>query len=176
VDDPRKNFALLHSAFLSVLHGGVHTTLTIVGPHSAQWRASLDLEKELRVRFVGRVSDDLLAASLLDHDALVVPSRQEGFGIVIAEALHAGLPVVSTRCGGPEHVLRESGAGLLVDHTPNAMAEAIRALAADAARRSKMATCGREYAQRELSTERFNERVGQELAALREAARSRVRT
>jgi hypothetical protein len=56
------------------------------------------------------------------------------------------------------------------------MAEAIRALAGDAARRSKMGACGREYAQRELSTERFNERVGQELAALREVARSRAHT
>ena len=136
----------------------------------------MNLEEESRIRFMGRVSDDGLATAFLEHDLLVVASRQEGFGIVIAEALHAGLPVISTRCGGPEHVLSESGAGLLVDHTPNAMAEAIRTLAADAARRSKMARCGREYAQRELSTERFNERVGQELAVLREAARSRVRT
>jgi glycosyltransferase involved in cell wall biosynthesis len=176
VDDPRKNFRLLRDAFLSVRDTGTPVELTVVGPHGANWRRSLHLPNESGITFAGSLDHDALPRAFLDHDVLVVPSRQEGFGIVVSEAMHAGLAVISTRCGGPEHVLRESGGGVLVDHTPNAMAEAIRALAGDAARRSKMGACGREYAQRELSTERFNERVGQELAALREVARSRAHT
>lgn len=176
VDDPRKNFRLLRDAFNSVRDTGLQVELTVVGPHGANWRRSLQLPDASGITFAGSLDHDCLPRAFLDHDVLVVPSRQEGFGIIVSEAMHAGLAVISTRCGGPEHVLRESGAGLLVDHTPNAMAEAILALAGDTARRLRMARCGRDYAERELSTERFNERVSQEVSALREAARSRMRT
>lgn len=175
VDDPRKNFQLLRDAFLSLRAGGVGAQLTVIGPHGSHWRRSLQLPADSGIAFLGALDNESLVRAFLDSDVLIVPSRQEGYGIVVAEAMHAGLAVISTRCGGPEHVLCESGAGLLVEHSPNALTEAIRTLAEDAPRRLAMAKRGREYAERELSTERFNERVAEELAALREAARSGVR-
>jgi glycosyltransferase involved in cell wall biosynthesis len=117
-----------------------------------------------------------LPGVLLDHEILVVSSRQEGFGIVVAEAMHAGLAVVSTRCGGPEQVLRESNGGVLVEHTSEALASAIGTLADDPARRTEMGARARAYAERELSAGRFQARVAQELELLRAAARLLART
>jgi glycosyltransferase involved in cell wall biosynthesis len=167
VDDPRKNFALLSDAFARLYELGIPATLSVIGPHGDQWRSRLSVTDVKAVKFFGRVSNAELARAFLDHDVLVLPSRQEGFGIVVAEALHAGLPVVATHCGGPEHMIRESGGGILVEDSASAIASAIRVLAADRRRRCEMSERGRAYARHELSTERFCERVASELALLR---------
>ena len=170
VDDPRKNFPLLRDAFLRLRRAAVPVTLTVVGPHSVGWRSAQGLDDESGVSFAGSVDHEELPGVLLDHDILVVSSQQEGFGIVVAEAMHAGLAVVSTRCGGPEQVLRESNGGVLVEHTSEALASAIGTLADDPARRTEMGARARAYAERELSAGRFQERVAQELELLRAAA------
>ena len=176
VDDPRKNFLLLRDAFETLEADSINAMLTVVGPHNSEWRRSLNLENKKSIQFTGEVPESDLVSALLTHDALVVPSRQEGLGIVVTEAMHAGLPVVSTRCGGPEQMLRESGGGILVEHSPRALAAAIHALAADPALRAVMGRRGRKYAEHELSTGRFQERVAQELELLRAAARLLART
>ncbi|MHB9029198.1 MAG: glycosyltransferase [Candidatus Latescibacterota bacterium] len=65
-------------------------------------------------------------------DVFVLPSLNEGFGIVAAEALACGVPVVATRCGGPEDIVEE-GLGFLVPlRSPEELARAVvRALARD---------------------------------------------
>jgi glycosyltransferase involved in cell wall biosynthesis len=57
------------------------------------------------VRFLGELSKVQVAERMWTADALVLPSLRETFGVVAAEALVAGLPVVATRCGGPETVV-----------------------------------------------------------------------
>ncbi|MBC7789943.1 MAG: glycosyltransferase family 4 protein [Anaerolineae bacterium] len=160
VDDPRKNYPLLQETLRLLSGKGIDFRLTVVGPHTQQWRRSIKAGAEADyVTYTGLVDMDALAAAYLAHDVLVVSSRQEGFGIVVAESMHAGLPVVSTRCGGPEHIIRESGGGILADHTPRAMAQAIEALALDTALRSAMSDRAREYAARRLSLASFYSRV-----------------
>lgn len=65
-----------------------------------------------RVTFTGPVRD--LPVVLPGLDVLVCASREEGFGLAAVEAMAAGVPVVSTRCGGPEDVLEHGVTGLLV--------------------------------------------------------------
>ena len=78
---------------------------------------------------VASVADELRRASLF-----VLPSLQEGFGIVVAEALASGTPVVVTPCGGPEELVRASGGGtVLADFEPGTLAEALVAALADPA-------------------------------------------
>lgn len=67
-------------------------------------------------------------------DMMVCASREEGFSLAVAEAMAAGIPVISTRCGGPEDLIIDRETGLLVP-TEDAvmMADAIVRLARDSA-------------------------------------------
>lgn len=57
---------------------------------------------------------------------LVLTSKLEGFGNVVVESMAAGCPVIATRCGGPEDIIREFYNGILVDQDIGAIAHAIQ--------------------------------------------------
>ena len=79
-------------------------------------------------------------------DVLVLPSLQEPFGTVLAEAMNAGTPVVATRVGGLAEVVEDGVTGLLVEPgDPAALAEAVLTVLG---RREAMGAAGRERARR----------------------------
>ena len=98
-----------------------------------------------RIRFLGHREDmDNILAAL---DILAAPSRWEGFGLMLAEAMAAGVPIVASEVGGIPDVL--GGAGLLVPHDdPDALARAMTSLLGDSQRRIDMARRGRTQASR----------------------------
>jgi glycosyltransferase involved in cell wall biosynthesis len=156
-DDPRKNVQLLLDAFADVRSSAPDARLRLVG-------GALDVDPPPGVEVVGRTED--VPGELRKAGLFVLPSRQEGFCIAAAEALAAGLPVVSTPCGGPEHMLEASGGGRVVGGlAPGDLAAAIAELAADPEAAGSMRVKGRLYVEREHSPIRFAELVG---SALRE--------
>lgn len=114
-------------------------TWTIVGDgperHALQEQATR-LGLGGRVDFVGFQPDPspFYAAS----DVYVLPSRSEGFALVLAEAMAAGLPIVATRCGTAVEGTVSSDLGELVpNNDAKALATALRSILNDPSRRER---------------------------------------
>jgi phosphatidylinositol alpha-mannosyltransferase len=143
----RKGLPVLLRAF-EALREHVPATLTLVGA-SAEEIAPMLLD-DRGVRALGKVSEERKHAELARAHVLCAPSlRGESFGMVLTEAFAASTPVVACDIPGYRDVVRDGVDGLLV--APGdalALAEALRALALQPARRAAMATAARERAER----------------------------
>jgi len=95
----------------------------------------MDRPLQRRVRFLGPVPPAAMAEVYRRADVTVVPSRYEGFGIALLEAMGFGMPVVAGREGGAGEMIAHGQEGFLVPPgDPDAVAEALRALADDGLR------------------------------------------
>jgi glycosyltransferase involved in cell wall biosynthesis len=127
--------------------------LRIVGEGAPAYEASLrkltlDLGVQHRVDFVGAVPPAKLTQEYGSADLLVLPSWYEAFGIVLAQAMAAGLPCVASNVGGIPSVVREGETGLLFPPGDvHALAAALRRLE-DASLRQQLGERGRAEAQR----------------------------
>lgn len=119
------------------------TRLDIVG--DGPLRDTLTARAGPNVRLLGRVDD--LPERLATADVVVVPSRWEGFGLVAAEAMAAGAPVVASDVDGLRDVVGDAGV-LVPPADPRALAAAIAALLADPARRLAASAQGRRRSER----------------------------
>lgn len=110
-------------------------TVVFVGDDPAQGTyeqrlRSLATRLGVRVRFCGYHAD--AARYLPAFELLAVPSRAEPFGLVTAEALARGVPVIATHTGGSAEIIRDGVEGLLVaPDDPEALAVALERLLAD---------------------------------------------
>ena len=99
--EPRKGIDVLLDAFSEVARENPRVELWLAGQHG--WGVA-DVEGRLsthaaasRIRRLGFVPDDALAPLLRSSRGAVYPSRGEGFGLPVLEALACGVPVVTTR-------------------------------------------------------------------------------
>ena len=84
-----------------------------------------------RVHFLGLLDHDLLPIVLSAADAMVLPSASEGLANAWVEALACGTPLVITDAGGAREVVTDRAAGLIVEHSAEAIAGGVRAILAD---------------------------------------------
>ena len=115
INDVRKNVGLLFRtlARLHTQHPDLRLVVTGDAPDARVQAALVEAGVGGAVDFVGRQTVEQLVVLYQGAAAFVLPSNQEGLGISMLEAMACGLPVVSTRCGGPESVIRDGETGFL---------------------------------------------------------------
>ena len=144
----RKGLPLLLRSFARLVEARGDVDLLVVGdgPDRRRIEAALPATLAGRVHFLGAITDRArLAACYAAADVFCAPSLgRESFGMVLLEAMAAGLPCVATAAGGVREVLAGGEVGVLVPvGDPAAMASAIESLRTDPERRARLALAGR---------------------------------
>jgi glycosyltransferase involved in cell wall biosynthesis len=124
----RKNLSGLLEAFRTAFDTSPDVSLTIVGDgpqRAALSRQASRLGLGAQVSFLGAQPRTGVREALWNAHAFVLASRHETFGVVVVEALATGLPVVATRCGGPEDIVTKQTGRLVPPDDPEALAEAL---------------------------------------------------
>ncbi len=166
--DPRKQIALLLMAVRHLLDQGHPVHLELTGErdgsflnHQLQELGIVD-----RVRCHPYLSASELAAVIQSWDVFVIPSHQEGLCIAGLEAMACGVPVVSTRCGGPEDFVHPGDTGELVEADPAALAVAIVTICSNPPLRHKLSVGARDWVQAKASEQVMKSHFLQHLSAV----------
>ena len=131
--DPRKRISLLLEAVARLRGQGHPVQLHLSGERDGSVLQPLIDRFALQDQVICHpyLSEQQLAQLLQSLDLFAIPSHQEGLCIAALEAMACGVPVVSTRCGGPEDFVLAGRTGALVAPDAQAMAAAIQTICAD---------------------------------------------
>lgn len=117
-DDPRKNLPMLLRAYDRLRRSRRHVPRLVLagssGPGPADRSLLEDLGLSESVVIEEGLTKDRLAALYREASIFVLTSFEEGLGLVALEAMASAIPVVCTRCGGPETSVEEGLNGHLV--------------------------------------------------------------
>lgn len=164
----RKGTGVTIAALSRLLHARPELRFTVIGAGRSEAAVHADFDEVLRPR-IGVLEWGLpkdLAAAVSQAAILLFPTRYEGFGLVVLEAMLAGAAVVTTPTGAGADAVRDGESGLLVPiDDANAAEHALARLLDDDALRQRLAQAGRREAQ-----SRSWQRTAKELLACYEAA------
>jgi len=144
---PRKGCDRLIEA-LPAINAAVPDAHVVVVSHNPAQQAHLStraaqLGATSRLRFVGRVSEAQKVALMAAAACLVVPSRYEGFGLPLLEAMQAGVPLVASAIPVIDEIVTDGLDGLLVDAgEPSVLAAGIVRLLIDPTLRQRLVAGG----------------------------------
>jgi glycosyltransferase involved in cell wall biosynthesis len=109
----RKGIPYLLEAFARLRHPRKH--LTLVGALQDDLRPLLATLPTEDVTFTGNIPQPQLACRMSASHVLVLPSIEEGFGMVMAQAMACGCPVLASSATGAEHLFADNEAGFIVE-------------------------------------------------------------
>jgi glycosyltransferase involved in cell wall biosynthesis len=160
-DDPRKNGELLLRSFARVnrkLSSPPRLVLAGADPGTGFWHRARSLGLDGRIEFHQRPDLPRLVSLFQSASCLALTSDEEGFGVVVVEAMGCGVPVVATRCGGPDGIISDAVDGFLVPlDADEMMADRLAALCENAPLNLRMGAAARDTAER-----RYSEQVAAE--------------
>ena len=164
--DPRKNVELLLGATRILLNHGYSVELVLVGEKKSEKLIPMIREYGIaaNVSCLVHMSPNDLAQVLQTFDVFAIPSHQEGLCIAALEAMACGVPVVSTRCGGPEDYVKPGLTGELVEeNTADAFAQMIKNLCMNRERRHQLSIASvdwiQKYASKDVSRREFRKHL-----------------
>ena len=166
--DYQKNQQALLRAVALLCDRGVDAGAVLIGPVSAEWYADemrrliAELDLASRVVWLPGVGadDELLPAALQAADCFVLPSLHEPFGIAVLEAWSAGTPVVASRLGGLQYLIREGENGRFCDPgRPESIADAVELCRRDPDGTRRMAENARREAEEQYSWAKITARL-----------------
>lgn len=137
LDDAIRAFAILHNHVPQA-----RLIIAGEGPHRAALQAAASASGlSAHIAFIGWQQDALgIMAGL---DVMLSPSHREGFGMSVVEAMSQSVPLIAAQAGALPEIVVDGLTGLLVPPaSPDQLADAMRALAADPARRAAMGEAG----------------------------------
>ena len=118
LDDPRKNMTPLLESYARLASNLASPPQLVLagasGPDMHFWSRAASLGVRERVRYIARPSRTELIALYQGAACFALSSAEEGFGMVLIEAMACGVPVVATRCGGPDGIVTDGEDGFLV--------------------------------------------------------------
>ena len=146
---PRKGLIYLVNAAKVIVASQPNTKFIIVGDGPLKYELkdsvkAVNLSKNFM--FMGNIKEEQLSALYNCADVFVLPSIQEGQGIVILEAQSSAKPIVAFDIGGVNEAVRNGETGLLVESgNTDALAEGLLKILTDAQLRAKMGANGRQF-------------------------------
>jgi glycosyltransferase involved in cell wall biosynthesis len=159
--DARKRFDLFINTVAHVRAAMPKATAVVV---------SADLPRRMKlpdgVTHSAGLSNEELRELYRTSTAFMLTSEQEGLGIAAMEAMACGLPVVSTRCGGPETYIIEGVNGYFTDDEPHELAQCVLDLLRNSSTRARMASAAAERIQSDFSERVWNPKFDEILASL----------
>jgi len=160
--EERKGLGHLLKAYHRLRKRKVDARLLVIGagPKLREYKRYVGLRGIRDVEFLGRVSDEDKVRYFASADIYCAPNTgQESFGIVLLEAMAAGVPIVASDIHGFKRVVERNVQGLLVEpQNPRALAAALYTLARDPDLRHEMGEAGRARAP-EFTWDRVSERI-----------------
>ena len=158
LDDPRKNIPLLVDAFAKVRSRSGPPPRLVLGGERAPDPQVLDQARAMgvadRIDVRLKLTVPELAALYQSAAVFALSSDEEGLGIAALEAMACGVPVVATRCGGPDITVIDGETGFLVPvGDAAALGARLELILADPALRERMGTASRERVEKRFSLE-----------------------
>lgn len=138
----RKGIDILLEAFARLVRAGSPARLLLIGREAdlANQLASLPGNIRSRISYEGFQAPEALPSFFARADVFVLPSRHDGWGVVVNQALGAGLPVILSDAVGASELISSDREGIVVPAgNIEALTLALDSLASDPVRRTRMA-------------------------------------
>lgn len=126
-----KRMDLLIKTFYEFQKKNKNCFLTICGDGNEKKKLKKiisDLNLSKKIRLYGKCSREEISENFKNSDCFLLVSESETFGVVLIEAMASGIPVIATRCGGPEEFVHKENGILVEMNNKNQLLEAMESM------------------------------------------------